>query len=270
MKLKASILCLLVGAGSASAATFTVNQFEGNPGWEAEVVNTWYYANSWQTSSGGTQTIENGAARLTTGDAAAIANVSTWANFGSASVVLNSINLSYDFYKVGGSINPAAAPALKLTIFGSGYSSVGTLIYEPYYNGSVPTNAFTTVTIDQNTGGGNDATGGWWWTGGGFGNDFGIPGSAGGPPLRSLAEWATAFSPHSDFAYADVRGLSVGIGNGSPGEDTYFDNVSIRVGTSNNYTTYDFQEVPEPGTLSLFVGGLLLVGAYRRNRSQRC
>jgi hypothetical protein len=278
MKMKKSILCLLVGAGSASAATVTVTQFEPNAA--VPVVDTWYL-NS--VTAGGSASIQdltgvggnletnqplpNGAARLTTNATdAAKAEVSTWANFGSASSVLNSISLSYDFYKTLGPV-AAPAPSLKLTLWSSTGTgdNYGTLIYEPYWNpfgSAVPTDAWTAVAIDQNTGSGADPSGGWWWNGG-----FEIPSGGGGPPLRSLAEWATAFAAAdaTDFATANVVGLSVGIGTYNQSQDNYFDNVSIATG--NTVKTYDFggRSVPDGGTTLILLGGALTgIAAVRR------
>jgi hypothetical protein len=275
MKMKATILSLLVGVGSASGVTITVNRFEPNAA--VPITDTWYLSD---VRPGGSATIQdltgfggnletnqslpNGAARLTTDNTnAAKAEVSTWANFGLASDVLNSISLSYDFYKTAGPV-PAPAPSLKLTILsttGTG-DNFGTLIYEPYWNtlGSVPTDAWTTVAIDQNTGSGTTAFGGWWWNGG-----FQIGNGGGGPPMRSLAEWAAAFAlaDPTDFGNASVVGLTVGIGSYNPSQDTYFDSVSITTGSINK--TYDFQSVPDGGSTLILLGSALTgIAAARR------
>ena len=281
IKRKATILSLIVGAGSASAVPITVNQFEPNPA--VPVADTWYLND---VRVGGSATIQdltglggnletnqplpNGAARLTTNNTdAAKAEVSTWANFGLASAVLNSINLSYDFYKAAGPVSDPA-PSLKLILRAPNHNQslndgYGALVYEPYWNpfgSAVPTDAWTAVAIDQNTGSGLDASGGWWWNGG-----FEIGSGGGGPPMRSLAEWAAAFATAdpTDFSSASVIGLSVGIGTYNQSQDNYFDNVSITTGTINK--TYDFggQSVPDGGSTLVLLGGALTgLGALRR------
>lgn len=277
--MKKSILSLLVGAGSASAATITVSQFDTNVA--VPVTDAWYLADvrpggsaSIQdlTGVGGNlqnnQPLPNGAAHLTT-DAtdAAKAEVSTWADFGSASRVLNSINLSYDFYKTSGP-ETNAAPSLKLTLYSSTGTgdNYGSLVYEPYWNpfgGGVPTDAWTAVAIDQNTGSGSDASGGWWWNGG-----FEIGSGAGGPPLRSLAEWAAAFAAAdpNDFGTAQVIGLSVGVGTYNQSQNDYFDNVSIKTGNIDK--TYDFEgrNVPDGGSTMILLGSALTGIAFARRK----
>lgn len=262
---------------SVQAATVVVNQFEAMV--PAPLVDVWYLSDvrangtasiADLTGLGGdletNQPLPTGAALLTTGlSNDDKAEVGTFQDFGDATTLFNSIQLSYDYYKqTVASGNVSAAPTLKLHIFASGGTgdNFGQLIFEPTWNqpggGSQapPADAWQPVSIDSTTGGGDgDGSGGWGWTGG-----FEIGNGFGGPPIRSLAEWATAFaaSDPTDFATARVVGLSVGVGSFNQGQVGYFDEVSITVPGGVN-TTYDF-EVPEPASLALLgLGGLAML-----------
>jgi len=219
----------------------------------------------------GSQPLPNSAVKLTTrvgpsGDPDG-AEIQTALDYGFASSVLTSINLGYDYHKAfvaGG--NASAAPALKLSLFTAGGTgdSFGQLIFEPTWNGGPTTNSWTSINIDQNTGSGSDATGGWWWTGG-----FEIGSGGGGPPIRSLAEWAAAFtiSDPTDFANAHVIGLGVGVGTNNQGQIGYVDNVRIATGNINK--TYDFEtrkgNVPDNGSMiGLLSASFLCLLAFRR------
>jgi hypothetical protein len=192
------------------------------------------------------------AAKLTTALAdASKAEIGTFGDFGLASTVLNDLTLAYSYYRhnlTGG--NTFAAPSIKLEIKASGFGSDrdGYLVYEPYWNGTVPSDVWQSVSIDSSTGAGTTATGGWWWDGG-----FGITSGAGGPPLRSLSEWVTAFqaADPTNFANAHIQALSVGVGTYNRGQVDYFDNISIRSASGNVDTVYKFgvDTVPEPATL---------------------
>ncbi len=215
----------------------------------------------------------NGVLKLTTADDVNDkVEIATFDDYGLASSTLNSIGLSFSYYKEtvpGG--NAFAAPALRIAIFnpsgtGSGIDdSYGQLVYEPYWNQpgggapAAPADAWQTVSIDPDTGNGfGDASGGWWWTGG-----FGIANAAGGPPLRSLAEWEDAFVAAADPDFADARvvGFSFGLGSYNLDNIGYVDDFAI-TGTDAN-ATYDFV-IPEPTSLTLLaIGGLTML---RRRR----
>jgi hypothetical protein len=139
------------------------------------------------------------------------------------------------------------------------------LIYEPYWNplgGGVPTDAWTSVAIDENTGSGGDPSGGWWWNGG-----FEVPSGASGPPIRSLAEWAAAFTAAdpTDFGNASVIQLSVGVGTYNQSQDDYFDNVSIKTGNIDKIYDFGTQNVPDSGSTLILLGSALTgIAAARR------
>jgi hypothetical protein len=76
-----------------------------------------------------------------------------------------------------------------------------------------------------------------WWTGG-----FGPGSGAGGPPLRTLNEWAAVFS--SDFADSELFQVSIGVGSGNHGQIGYFDDVVI---VHDGYeAAYDFEPAIGP------------------------
>lgn len=272
---------LWLAANSAQAAIVVVDQFL-SPVPASPLADEWYVT---ELTAGGSASIQSlvgmggdlennqplpiGAALLTTDlTNAARAEVATFKNFGFAREVLNSIDLAYSYYKqtvAGG--NTVAAPSIKLAIFSPGGTgdNYGQLVFEPYLNGALAADAWTSIPIDETTGGGGDATLGWWWTGG-----FNIPSSVAGPPYRSLAEWAAAFviSDPTDFPTAVVTAISIGVGTFNPGQVGYFDEVSYAIG-GGPVTTYDFEPaaaVPEPFTFLVWTvgGGLALAAAARR------
>lgn len=281
---------LAVCGSPAVAETIKVRQFSPVPG--SPVADQWYFTD---VRNGGTASIVNltglggnlennqplpvSAAQLTTGFSNGDkAEVGTLGDFGSAATVLQNLQMSYSYYKqtvAGG--NAFAAPSLKLTVFAPGGTgdNFGQLIFEPSWNlgaGSqpVPADSWQAVNIAANTGSGDDTTGGWWWSGG-----FEVPSGAGGPPIKSAAEWAALFntSDPNDFANARIVGISVGVGTFNPGQVGYFDAVHFAVPGGRD-VTYDFelqQEVPEPGTLAAWaLLGLGTAGARwwkRRKRS---
>ncbi len=281
-RLSLAALTTAFAATTVSAQTVTVNQFEAGPVPAVPTPDAWYESDIRGagtasivelTGVGGdlenNQPLPTGAALLTTGgDNNDKAEVGTFADFGSAAEILTTGTLGYSYYKenvVGG--NAFAAPSLKLNIFAAGGTgdNFGTLVYEPTWNqpgggsAAVPTDAWQDVTIAASTGAGDNSSGGWWWTGG-----FGEGNTAGGPPIRSLDEWAALFTANDpvDFANARVVGISVGVGTFNLDQVGYFDDVSLTTVTGGT-KTYDFQ-VPEPaGFAVLGLGGLAMLNRRR-------
>jgi hypothetical protein len=268
----AMTLALLGSASFAHSATVTVNAFA--PHTNSPLNGVWY---EMRVEAGGSAStidlsgvggnLENnqpwpiGAARLTTGNANAdVAHVGVVDAYGNAANILTDedLEITYSFYKSSaGDLNIHAAPAIRLTLnnptaVGDGY---GSLVYEPYWQidplAPVTPDDWVSAVITS-------TTGLFWWDGG-----FGQPNSAGGPPLRTLDDWALVFD--SDFVDADLFALSVGVGTYNQGQTGYFDDVGL------SYTGYDerynFEPIPEPSTAwMVFVG---LIGLFFCGRSSK-
>jgi len=266
-------LALLGSAAVAHSATVTVNAFA--PHTTSPQNGVWY---DMRVDAGGASSIvdltgeggnlENnqpwpiGAALLTTGNADPdVAHVGVVDAYGKAATILTDedLEITYSFYKSSvGDLNAYAAPAIRLTLnnpsaVGDGY---GSLVYEPYWQldplAPVPPDDWMSAVITS-------TTGLFWWDGG-----FGQPNSFGGPPLRTLADWASIFD--SDFTDADLLALSVGVGTYNQGQTGYFDDVGL------SYTGYDqrynFEPIPEPSTAwMVFIGlvGLFVCGRVSRS-----
>ncbi len=199
--------------------------------------------------------LPTGAVRLTTGaDNNDKAEIGVADDFGLAGDIIDgNLQLSYSYYKES-SGNAFAAPSIKLVFFNFEQPCPSpdadcfvTLVYEPTWNqpgtegssAAVPTGAWTNVSI-ANT------SGLFWGTGG-----FGLPNTAGGPPLRTLDEWLTASD--ASFQNATLVTVSVGVGTYNQDQIGYFDDVSlVTTGPSPVDVTYDF-ETPAPAPFGLFV-----------------
>lgn len=191
-----------------------------------------------------------GAAKLTTrlNENNDKAEVGVAHRYGMPQDIFSTLSIMYSYHKATNTgQNLAAAPSLKLAFFNSlcddpasAEDCLGTLVYEPTWNGAGSTpgtplssnpelDKWTAVTIDENTGL-------FWWTGG-----FSRPNTAGGPPLNTLAGWRSLFS--SDFDDSDLVLVSIGVGTSNQAQIGYFDEVTI-AGTSAPDTTYNFEPAP--------------------------
>lgn len=169
-------------------------------------------------------------------------------DYGIPNDIFSTLNLSYSYFKAANATqNSSAAPALKLTFSGGFICSDcnGTLVYEPYWNGSnAPSGAdptqdqWITATIDENSG--------YFWSTGMFGSIN----SGGGPPNKTLAEWKDTLD--AAFRTSTLILVSVGVGSYNQGQIGYFDDVSIAHSTYNE--SYDF-EPPAPPAPSIVCEG---------------
>jgi len=193
--------------------------------------------------------LPTGAVHLTTtSDNADKAEIGVADDFGLVGdIVDGSLALSYSYYKAA-SGSAFAAPALKLVFFNftspcpsPDNDCFVTLVYEPTWNqpgsegssAAVPTDLWTDVAITS-------TSGLFWGTGG-----FDEPNTAGGPPLRTLDEWLTAFD--ASFAGATLVTVSVGVGTFNQDQLGYFDAVSLlTTGPNPTDLTWDFEASP-PG-----------------------
>lgn len=273
--------CAMVASRSDAATTVT----QILPATITPAVGTWYESG---VQAGGTigivdltgvggnletaQPLPTGAGKITTtSDNQSRAQAFTYADFGDAASFLSNVTLGYNYYKTTNPSNVSAAPSLKLNVqslVGTG-DNFGTLIYEPYWNQSpgdlVPdADAWQAASIPANAGGGDDNHGGWWWSGG-----FEIGSGAGGPPLRSLTEWVSAFqaSDPVDFATARVTAIGIGEGTFNTNEVSYFDNISYAV-VGGPSETWDFQAIPEPGSLAM-AGVAAIAGLAVRRKARK-
>jgi hypothetical protein len=198
------------------------------------------------------QPLPIGAAKLTTdGTNEAKAEVAVIDGYGMPQNILASLQLAYAYHKASNpGQNLAAAPSIKLSFFNpvcddpaSAGDCFGTLVYEPTWNqpgsegssAAVPLDTWLAVEID-------DVNGLFWWTGG-----FGQPSGAGGPPLRTLADWADVLS--SDFGDSELIKVSVGVGTFNPGQIGYFDDVQISHSHDGGFNAwYDFEPAVGPPT----------------------
>jgi hypothetical protein len=210
------------------------------------------------TGTGGTleggQPLPIGAALLTTTtDNNDRANVGVFETYGTPDDIFSTLSISYSYYKASNpGQNLAAAPALKLSFFNSlcddpasAGDCFGLLVFEPTWNqpgfegssANPPLDTWQTFTIDENNGL-------FWWTGG-----FGQPNTAGGPPLRTLAQWRAIFS--SDFGDSDLALIEIGVGSFNQLQIGYFDDVQISHSFGGGLSrSYDF-EPPPPAILEL-------------------
>ncbi len=265
---------------SSFAATPTAGQWyqsDVRTGGSASVVDLTGQGGNLENS----QPLPVGAARLTTDSTnTAKAEVGVTGNYGAAGDILSSMQLAYSYYRHNDpGTNAAAAPSLKLSFYNAGYSGDGfvTLVYEPNWN--QPSNPGSSVNppSDQWQSVSIDFTHGLFWQNGGFGQSN----SAGGPPLKTLTDWLTAFDSTSSngFSAADLVYIGMGVGSYNPGQTDYFDNVSVNFSNPSNESqysaAYNFEpvstgpaSVPAPATWSLMALGLVGLG-YCDRRARR-
>lgn len=265
-----SAAILLLSATTSMAAT-VVNTFDGSQGWTASNVKNGDSQLVDLTGEGGdlenNQPLPTGAVRQTTTadteDKSIVKLSAPGVALGTVMDIFDGdLGLSYSFYKSSGSTNVSASPALKLEFFGAhpndGY---GELVYEPYWqpNGVVGNPTPDMWLTEEVT-----LTKGLFWTTGMFGQ----PNTAGGPPLRTLAEWLATFD--DEFKSASLLSIGIGIGSFNTNQTNYFDNVSVAGVSQFADGTYDFEQpapIPVPASLPLLLAGIGGLAFLRRKRT---
>jgi len=169
-------------------------------------------------------------------------------------------SLGYDWYRDSTSTNSAVQhPALRILVDADGDLNTtgdrGGLVFEQAYNGSsVPTDNWVTEDIfSYNSGDGANL-----WTYG-AGMTFAQEGYG-----NNLAAWSSDTGVGTINEDSAVLGFSMGVGSGWGPFEGAVDNLVV--GFNGSETTYNFEVVPEPGSLALLsLGGLALIRRRRRN-----
>lgn len=250
----------------APANTLTPGVWEANdvrPGGTAAIVNLMGLGGDLAAN----QPLPIGAVELTTNFTnAAKGEIGVYNDYGLAGDIIPSLQVAYDFFKASNpGQNLAGAPSLKLAFYNSVCTDpisagdcYGELVYEPYWQGASnpAVDVWTPVSI-------NGTTGKFWWTGG-----FGLPNTAGGPPLYTLDEFLAAAIQASDgtgdFPGASLVRVSIGVGSYNQGQIGYFDDVSISHAFGGGFSeAYDFEPpppavIPTLSTWSIVLMTLLL------------
>ena len=248
-------IALLGASQAASAATVMVHGFAPNSSSTPGVWKMFPTASSGAAAvslqSGGP--LGDGAARLTTANSTSSkVDVGINGTFGTAGTLLASdsdFSVSYSFLAHAGpngvtAPGSAPAPALKLVFQTSPFQTT-TLVYEPYYQGPVQQDTWTTATIT--------ATSGKFWKTGDSSQTN-----------KTLNTWLAELPSN-----AQLVSIRFGLGTYNADQTGYFDAVTLN-GVTGGPVTYDFEPTPEPSTLALgaIAMGLMGVQALRRRRSR--
>lgn len=170
-------------------------------------------------------------------------------------------HLSYDWYRDGSSTTTAHLhPVLRLGIVRvdntTNSVNTGYLVFERVYNGfgAAPTNSWQTDDIIA-----NDYK---LWATASLG--FGNPNDNINAVLKTISEWIAAAASDNDTLY--VVSVNAGFGSGWSGSFTgAVDNITF--GFNGQYTTYNFEVVPEPASLLALSSGVASLLALRRRRA---
>jgi len=169
-------------------------------------------------------------------------------------------HLSYEWYRDGSSTAPNHLhPVLRLGILrvnSDNTAAVGYLTFERVYNGfgAAPINSWQSDDIVSN----NYKL----WATASLG--FGDPNDDINQVLKTIPDWVSAANAVGATLF--VISVNAGIGSGWDGTFTgAVDNITF--GFGGNYTTYNFEVVPEPASMLALGSGLIgLLGLRRRKR----
>ncbi|MEP6590816.1 MAG: PEP-CTERM sorting domain-containing protein [Gemmatimonadota bacterium] len=248
----------LVGSLTAQTVVTPSNNY----GWTNQ---SWYWDGSSysNTGSGSTTAITSTYARggLGSAEISMDDNLNTESDFYrdfTAALSLSSLtSVSYDWYRSSSSTTGGlAAPAFAFYLA----NDPNYLIYEPYYNMTIPGNAPLDQWITET----GMLNGIWWFTGNGTGNCS----------YAAAYQSLSAFNTQCYGGNAMVAGVNVYMGFSGPGSfRAAFDNVQYSF--DDEGTTYNFEPdprggdvVPEPATLTLLASGLVGMAAARRRKQQ--
>ncbi|GIV04703.1 MAG: hypothetical protein KatS3mg016_0278 [Fimbriimonadales bacterium] len=182
-------------------------------------------------------------------------------NPASALGTLNQLShLSYEWYRDSSSTTlNYLHPVLRLGILRvnpDNSTNIGYLIFERAYNqgtGAVPTDQWVSEDIF--------ASNYKLWATASLG--FGDPNVNINAVLKTIPDWLTAASNANATLYV----ISVNAGFGSGWSNTFVGAVdNITFGFNGQYTTYNFEVVPEPASMLALGSGLISVMALRRRR----
>ena len=171
-------------------------------------------------------------------------------------------HLSYQWYRDGSSTAPNHLhPVLRLGILRVNHQdnsiNLGYLVFERIYNGfsgAAPTDSWQSDNIIGSNYG--------LWATASLG--FGDPNVNFSQVFKTLSGWVSAANDANATLY--VISVNAGIGSGWNGTFTgAVDNITF--GFGGNYTTYNFEVVPEPASMAALGSGLIgLLGLRRRKR----